>query len=85
MSLRLGKKVVAPARRREIAQWYFDVGLTTVKDVYLALGITHTCFRYQAKLSAANDVVADWLVRLANNWRSWGFGLRFLYLRNEKD
>ena len=26
--------------------------------------------------------MADWLVRLANNLRNWGFGLCFLYLRN---
>ena len=28
--------------------------------------------------------MADWLVRLTNNQRNWGFGLCFLYLRNVK-
>lgn len=42
------------------------------------------CYRYRAKLDAENAVVADWLVRLTNNQRNWGFGLCFLYLRNVK-
>jgi hypothetical protein len=43
-----------------------------------------TCYRYKAKLDAENEVIADWLVRLKNNQRTWGFGLCFLYLRNVK-
>jgi hypothetical protein len=27
-----------------------------------------------AKLDAENSVIADWLVRLTNNQRTWGFG-----------
>jgi putative transposase len=46
--------------------------------------ISQTCYRYQAKLSAENDVIADWLIRLTTNQRNWGFGLCFLYLRNVK-
>jgi putative transposase len=49
-----------------------------------AFGISQTCYRYKAKLDAENDVIADWLVRLTNNQRNWGFGLCFLYLRNVK-
>jgi putative transposase len=29
-------------------------------------------------------VIADWLIRLTENHRNWGFGLCFLYLRNVK-
>ena len=47
-------------------------------------GISQTCYRYQAKLSSENSDIADWLVRLTNNQRNWGFGLCFLYLRNVK-
>ena len=43
-----------------------------------------TCYRYQAKLSAENAVIADWLIRLTTNQRNWGFGLCFLYLLNVK-
>jgi len=47
-------------------------------------GISQTCYRYQAKLSDENALIADWLVRLTHNQRNWGFGLCFLFLRNVK-
>ena len=43
--------------------------------------VSETCYRYERKLS---DEIADWLVRVTANRRSWGFGLCFLYLRNVK-
>ena len=49
-----------------------------------ALSISVTCYRYQAKLSDDNALIADWLIRLTHNQRNWGFGLCFLYLRNVK-
>src|SRR5690606_5776189 len=42
------------------------------------------CYRYQAKTSAENVAIADWLIKLTHNQRNWGFGLCFLYLRNVK-
>jgi putative transposase len=50
-----------------------------------AFHISQTCYRYCAKLSSQNNEIADWLVRLTNNQRNWGFGLCFLYLRNVKN
>lgn len=47
-------------------------------------GISETCYRYVAKLSDENAEVADWLRRLTENQRNWGFGLCYLYLRNVK-
>ena len=47
-----------------------------------AFGISQTCYRYQAKLSSDNALIADWLLRLTYTNRRWGFGLCFLYLRN---
>lgn len=47
-------------------------------------GISETCYRYQAKLSNENALIADWLLRLTSTHRRWGFGLCFLYLRNVK-
>lgn len=47
-------------------------------------GISETCFRYQARLSTENAVIADWLLRLTQCQRNWGFRLCFLYLRNVK-
>ena len=45
-------------------------------------GISETCYRYERKLCDENAEIADWLVRLNTNKRTWGFGLCFLYLRN---
>jgi putative transposase len=47
-----------------------------------AFGISESCYRYQAKCTAENIDIADWLIRLTHNQRNWGFGLCFLYLRN---
>ena len=44
--------------------------------------ISETCYRYSPILSDENDEIADWLERLTENKRTWGFGLCFLYLRN---
>lgn len=34
-----------------------------------SFGISETCYRYQAKLSAENEEIADWLIRLTHNQR----------------
>ena len=47
--------------------------------------ISETCYRYQAKLSDDNALVADWLLRLTTAHRRWGFGLCYLYLRNVQE
>jgi putative transposase len=49
-----------------------------------AVGISETCYRYQPKLSSENAEIADWLIRLTDDQRNWGFGLCFLFLRNVK-
>jgi putative transposase len=67
-----------------MARGYVDAGRVTIQNACLAFGISQTCFRYQAKRNSENEVIADWLVRLTNNQRNWGFGLCFLYLRNVK-
>jgi len=56
----------------------------SVRVACLAFGISQTCYRYRPKLSAENEEIADWLVRLTHNQRNWGFGLCYLYLRNVK-
>jgi putative transposase len=57
---------------------------TSIRLVCIAFAISETCYRYQAKLSNENAIIADWLIRLTHNQRNWGFGLCFLYLRNVK-
>jgi len=49
-----------------------------------AFAISQTCYRYQPKLDSENAEVADWLLRLTQTHRRWGFGLCFMYLRNVK-
>ena len=46
--------------------------------------VSETCYRYHAKLSSENGLIADWLVKLTHHQRNWGFGLCYLYLRNIK-
>jgi len=46
--------------------------------------ISETCYRYQPRLSDENAEIADWLLRLTQTYKRWGFGLCFLYLRNTK-
>lgn len=44
--------------------------------------VSESCYRYERKLSDENAEIAEWLVKLTSNRRTWGFGLCFLYLRN---
>jgi putative transposase len=55
-----------------------------VRMACLIFSISETCYRYQCKLRDENAVIADWLIRLTQANRTWGFGLCFLYLRNVK-
>ena len=48
------------------------------------LGVSGSCYYYQPKLSAENEQIADWLLRLTIANKLWGFGLCFLFLRNVK-
>lgn len=48
------------------------------------LDISVSSYYYQPKLSRANALIADWLLRLTSANQRWGFGLCYLYLRNVK-
>jgi len=56
----------------------------TIRFACICMGISETCYRYQAKLSDENAQIADWLLRLTQAHKRWGFGLCYLYLRNIK-
>ena len=45
---------------------------------------SETCYRYERKFDDKNAEIAVWLVRLTANRKTWGFGLRVLYLRHVK-
>jgi putative transposase len=80
----LEKKVVRPSRRREMAKKAVTDRGVCIRAVCEAFRISETCYRYERKLDAENDEVANWLIKLTDNHRSWGFGLCYLYLRNVK-
>ncbi|PJG58495.1 transposase, partial [Aeromonas cavernicola] len=46
--------------------------------------VSEGCYRYQPVLADENLLIADWLLRITNSQRNWGFSLCFLYLRNVK-
>jgi putative transposase len=56
----------------------------SIRLACVVYGISETCYRYQAKQEGDNIQVADWLLRLTQANKRWGFGLCFLYLRNVK-
>ena len=47
-----------------------------------AFSISETCYRYQAKLSDDNALIAEQLIELTEENTDWGFGLYFSYLRH---
>ncbi len=73
-----------PSQRKEMAKRVVADRGVSIRLACLAVGISETCYRYQAKLSGDNQVIADWLLRLTTTNRTWGFGLCYLYLRNVK-
>jgi len=56
----------------------------SIRLACMTFGISQTCYRYEAKYSSENRRIADWLLRLTQTHKRWGFGLCFLYLRNVK-
>jgi putative transposase len=75
---------VRPSQRREMAAWAVAERGLSIALACIAFGISECCYRYRAKLQQENAQIAEWLVRLTENNRNWGFGLCFLYLRNVK-
>ena len=76
--------MVRPSQRREMAKEAVADKKAPISLVCVAFGISESCYRYKGKLGGENDEIADWLIRLTANHRTWGFGLCFLYLRNVK-
>jgi putative transposase len=75
---------VKPSLRREMAVSVVQTRQVSISTACTAFRISETCYRYQAKLSSENALIADWLIRLTTNQRNWGFGLCYFYLRNTK-
>ena len=54
----------------------------SIRFACVCLGLSESCYYYQAKLGNENALIAAWLLRLTTTNKRWGFGLCFLYLRN---
>ena len=54
------------------------------KLICAIFSVSETCYRYGAKSNAENEQIANLLIRLTDNNRSWGFRFYYLYLRNVK-
>jgi len=74
--------VVKPSRRREMAEMAVQKKGISIRAACAVFRISETCYRYQPKLCDENVKIADWLLVLTRNHRTWGFQLCFLYLRN---
>lgn len=48
----------------------------------LTFSVSQTRYRQGAKQNAKNEQIVDWVQRLTDNHRHWGFGLCYLYLRH---
>jgi putative transposase len=75
---------VRPSARREMALHYVQARHVSIALACGAFTISQSCYRYGAKNNTENDEIANWLIRLTDNHRTWGFGLCYLYLRNVK-
>ena len=77
--------MVRPSRRREMAKRAVQERGISIRLACELYQISQTCYRYEAQRNIENEQIANWLIRLTDNNRSWGFGLCYLYLRNVKN
>ena len=57
----------------------------SIRPARTIFSVSETCYRYEAKHNAENELIANWLIRLTYKNRSRGFGLCYLCLRNVKN
>lgn len=76
------KKMLTLSARREMAT---KVVLLFAISIQLACNIFKVSkggYRYQPMLADQHQLITDWLLRITNIQRNWGFGLCFIYQRN---
>jgi putative transposase len=76
--------MVRPSRRREMAKRAVQERGISIRLACELYQISQTRYRYEAQRNIENEQIANWLIRLTDNNRSWGFGLCYLFLRNVK-
>ena len=76
--------MVKPSQRKEMARTAVDQYHVSIRLACQTFGISESCYRYKPTLNQENKLIAEWLLRLTQNQRNWGFGLCYLFLRNVK-
>ena len=61
------KKVVRPSHRREMAQRAVSDKAIPIRLACEAFRVSESCYRYEAKNNAENELIANWLIRLTDN------------------
>ena len=76
--------MVRPSQRRAMAQRAVTERGISIRLACECFGISESGYRYIARNTGENEIIADRLLRLTTTHKRWGFGLCFLYLRNVK-
>ena len=64
-----------------MAKYAVEQRCIPIRVACAAFVVSESCYRYASKQNAENQEIANWLMRLTDNHRNWGFGLCYLYLR----
>lgn len=73
-----------PTQRRELAEKAVPAKGVSIALACCTFGVSETSFRYRPKRDDLNEMIAELLVGLTNDHKTWGFSLCFLHLRNAK-
>ena len=74
--------MIRPALRRGLAKKAVARRGVSIALACRTFDVSETCYRYSPLLSDENKEIADLLVGLTAERKTWGFGLCFLHLRN---
>lgn len=61
--------MVRPSQRREMARQAVKAGSTRIAHACATFGVSQICYRYLAKASEENSVIAGWPVSLTSAYR----------------
>lgn len=76
--------MVKPLVRKASVQWLVAERHVTIERACQLVVISRSSYYYQSRLQPENDLIEEWLIKLTQWQKNWGFGLCFLYLRNVK-
>ena len=72
--------MIRPALRRGLAENAVARHGVSIALACRTFDVSETCYRYSPHLSDENEEIADLLVGLTAERKTWGFGLCFLHL-----